>query len=165
MQPFDRLDDHGLGGLPLRGVGRQVAGQLFGMPQPHGDMEPVQKRRRGDAGIDQARAPAGTAVGDGGQPSVVGLADLDKVAPDLRFEGGLGSGDGGEDLPGPIGCLDLAEADFQVPLARLTAADAGSPAAVSRSCSPTRKVRRRTVSELIPASTGSRCSSTPGATR
>ena len=66
------------------------------------------------------------------QPSVnavssvsVGLADLGKAAPDQRLDRGVGLGDRGENLPGSVRRLDVAEADFEMPLAVLTAPDEG----------------------------------------
>jgi len=38
VQAIDFRDDRGPGVLPLRGVGRQGAGCLFSMLQPHGDV-------------------------------------------------------------------------------------------------------------------------------
>ena len=82
-------------------------------------------RRLGDAGIDQDRAQPGTAVGERGQLGISGLADIRKAAPDQRLDRGVGPGDRGEDLAGAIRCLDVAEADFEMPLAVLAAADVG----------------------------------------
>jgi hypothetical protein len=64
VQAVDLRDDHGPGVLPLRSLGGQGAGCLPGMPQPHGDVEPVEERRHGNAGLDQDRAQPGTAVGE-----------------------------------------------------------------------------------------------------
>ena len=125
VQAVDFRDDHGPGVLPLRGVGRQVASCLLGMLQPHGDVEPVKVRRRRDAGIDQDRAQSGTAVGECRQLGILGLADLLEAAPDQRLDRGVGPGDRGEDLARAIRCLVVAEADFQMPLAVLAAADIG----------------------------------------
>ena len=125
MQAVDFRDDHRPGVLPLRGVGRQGAGCLLGMLQPHGDVEPVEARRLGDAGIDQDRAQPGTAVGERRQLGISRLADIGKAAPDQRLDRGVGLGDGGENLPGAVGRLDIAEPDFEMPLAVLTAPDEG----------------------------------------
>ena len=125
MQAVDLRDDHGLGVLPLRRVDRQGAGCLFGMVQPHGDVKPVERRRRFDAGIDQHGAQPGTAVGEGRQVSLVGVADGGEATLYQRFNGGVGPGNGGENLPGPVRCLDVAEANLQMARARLTAADEG----------------------------------------
>jgi len=63
------------------------------------------------------------------QPSVkfglVGLADFLEAAPDQRLDRGVGPGDRGKDLACAIHCLDVAEADFEMPLAVLAAADIG----------------------------------------
>ena len=125
MQAVDLRDDHGLGVLPLRRVDRQGAGCLFGMVQPHGDVKPIKRRRRFDAGIDQHGAQPGTAVGEGRQVSLVGVADGGEAAPNQRFNFGVGPGDRGENLPGSLGRLDVAQADFKMPLILLTAADEG----------------------------------------
>src|SRR3954465_3768107 len=42
-----------------------------------------------------------------------------------RFNNGVGPGNGGENLPGPVRCLDIAEANLQMAWARLTAANEG----------------------------------------
>ena len=67
----------------------------------------------------------GTAVGECGQLGISRRADIGKAAPDQRLDRGVGPGDRGEDLARAIRCLDIAEADFQVPLAVLAAADIG----------------------------------------
>ena len=95
------------------------------MLQPHGDVEPIEARRLGDAGIDQDGAQPGTAVGECGQLGLAVVADLGKAALDQRLDRGVGLGDGGENLPGAVGCLDVAEANFQMALALLAAADKG----------------------------------------
>jgi hypothetical protein len=95
------------------------------MVQPQGDVEPVEQRWRDDASIDQTGAPAGTAVGEGRQFGPIGLADGGEATLSQRFDGGVGAGNGGENLPGPVRCLDVAEATFQMPVARVTAANEG----------------------------------------
>ena len=125
VQAVDFRDDHRPGVLPLRGVDRQGAGRLFGMLQPHGDVEPVETRRLGDAGIDQDRAQPGTAVGERRQLGIGGLADILKATPDQRFDRRIGLCDRGENLPAAVRRLDIAKADFEMPLAILTAPDEG----------------------------------------
>jgi hypothetical protein len=88
-------------------------------------LEPVEKRRLSDTGIDQDRAQPRTAVGERGQLGLLGPADLLEAAPDQRLDPGVGPGDRGEDLPGAGGRLDVAQADLQMPQAVLTAADKG----------------------------------------
>ena len=95
-------------------------------------MEPIKERCRRDTGIIQDRAQPGTAVGEGGQPNVGGVADDGEAAPDQRFNCGVGPGDSGESLPGSIGRFDAAETRFKMSLALLTAADIGRPQLIRR---------------------------------
>jgi hypothetical protein len=95
------------------------------MLQPHGDVEPVEARRGRDTGIDQDRAQPGTAIGEGGNPGLLYLTNLGKAALDQRRDRGVGFGDRGKDLPGSTRCLDIAEPDFEMALALLTAPDEG----------------------------------------
>ena len=125
VQAVDFREDHGPGVLPLRSLGRQVARCLFGMLQSHGDVEPVEARRLGDAGINQDRAQPGTAIGERRQLGVGGLANIGKATPDQRLNRGVGFGDRSENLAGSVRCFDIAEADFEMPLAVLTAPDEG----------------------------------------
>jgi hypothetical protein len=60
------------------------------MTQPHRDVEPVEERQLGDAGIDQDRAQTGTAVGERGQLGLVGVADLCEAALDQRLDCSIG---------------------------------------------------------------------------
>ena len=177
MQAVDFRDDHCLGVLPLRRVGRQGAGCLLGMPQPHGDVKPVEARRLGDAGLDQDRAQPGTAIGEGSQLGISCLADIDKAALDQYLDRGVGSSDGGEDLPAAVRRLDIAEEDFEMPLVLLAAPNEGRVQGQGdrRGCG--RRVgrggvdqgradlERAGVSGSLPASIGRRYSSTPAATR
>ena len=101
------------------------SGMSIGMLQPHGDVEPVEVRRRRDAGIDQDRAQPGTAIGEGGDPGLLYLTNLGKAALDQHRNRGVGFGDRGKDLPGSTRCLDIAEPDFQMALVLLAAADEG----------------------------------------
>jgi hypothetical protein len=125
VQAVDFRDDHGLGGLPLRGVGRQVTGCFFGVLQPHGDVEPVERRRRGDAGINQDRAQPGTAIGEGSQFGLVGVADFLEAASDQRLDRRIGLCDRSKNLSGSVKCFDVAETDFEMPLAIPMAPDEG----------------------------------------
>ena len=88
VQALDFRDDYRLGVLPLRRVGRQGAGCLLGMLQSHGDVEPVEARRGRDTGIDQDRAQAGAAIGEGGDFGLLYLTKLGKTALDQRRGGG-----------------------------------------------------------------------------
>jgi hypothetical protein len=95
------------------------------MLQPHGDVEPVEVRRRRDAGIDQDRAQPRTAVGKRGQLGVGGVADLLEAALDQRLNRRIGLCDRCEHLTRPVRRLDVAEANFEMPLTVLAAADIG----------------------------------------
>src|SRR5689334_21394601 len=108
VQAVDFLDDRGLGTLLLRGVARQTAGRLLGVLQAQGDVEPVEERRLGDAGLGEDGAQSRTAIGEGGQRGVWGVADLLEAAPDQRLDPGVGPGDGGEHLAGASSGLDVA---------------------------------------------------------
>ena len=88
-------------------------------------MEPVERRRRFDADINQDRAQPGTAVGERGDLGISRFADIGKAAPDQRLERGVSLCDRGEPLTSPLGRLNVAEADFEMPLVVLTAPDEG----------------------------------------
>jgi hypothetical protein len=64
VQAVDFRDDHRPGVFSLRDIDRQTVSRGFSMVQPQGDVEPVEKRWRFDAGIEQDRAQTGTAVGE-----------------------------------------------------------------------------------------------------
>ena len=105
---------------PGSSVGNPLAGKLRVL-QPHGDVEPVRVRPRvtpASARID--RRP--------GQPSVNAVTLVAAVRPtaseapaNLIRNVGVGSGDGTEDLPPAVGCLDVANANFQMPVTFLAA--------------------------------------------
>jgi hypothetical protein len=95
------------------------------MVQPHGDVKPVEERRLGDAGLDQDRAQPGAAIGERRQLGILGLADLLEAAPDQRLDCGVCFRDRGENLPAAVRRLDISKADFEMPLAVLTAPDEG----------------------------------------
>ena len=95
------------------------------MLQSHGDVEPVETRRLADAGLDQDRAQPGTAIGEGSQFGLVGVADFLEAAPDQRRDRRIGLCDRGEHLPGSVRRFNVAETDFEMPLAILTAPDEG----------------------------------------
>ena len=110
---------------PTRLVGRQSARRLLRVLQPHGDVEPVRDRRLRDAGIGQNRSQAGTTVGERGHLGVGGSADRLEASPDQHRNVGVGPCDGAEDLPPSVGCLDVADANLQMPFAVVAAADEG----------------------------------------
>jgi hypothetical protein len=51
--------------------------------------------------------------------------DIGKTAPDQRLDRGVGLCHCGEHLSGSVRCFDIAEPDFQMSLAVLTAPDEG----------------------------------------
>jgi len=67
VQALDLLDDHRFRRSPGRIVSQQGASDLLQVLQPHGDVKPVEHRRRGDAGVGQNTPEPRTAVGEGGQ--------------------------------------------------------------------------------------------------
>src|SRR4051794_16356156 len=81
--------------------------------------------RLGDTGIDQDRAQPGTAIGERRQPGVGGLANLLQTTLDQRFDRRIGLCDRGETLPAAVRRLDIAKANFEMPLALLTAPNEG----------------------------------------
>ena len=125
VQAVDFRDDYSLCFDLLQSLGRQGAGCLPGMLQPHGDVEPVEIRRLGDAGIDQDRAQPGTAVGERRQLGISRLADIGKAASDQRLDRGVGLCHCGEHLTSALRRLNVAETDFEMPLTVLTAPDEG----------------------------------------
>ena len=116
VHPLDLCDDRDLGLLASRFVGEQSACRQFRVLQPHGDVEPVCDRSRGDAGVGKNRSQPGTAVGERSHLCGSGSADRLKAAVNLNRNVGVGSGDGTKDLPAAVGCLDVANANFQMPL-------------------------------------------------
>jgi hypothetical protein len=55
VQPLHLLDDH----HPRRIIGRQAAGCLLEVLKPHADVEPVENRQLGDAGISENAPQSG----------------------------------------------------------------------------------------------------------
>ena len=102
-------------------VGEQSACRQLRVLQPHGDVEPVCDRSRGDAGVGEIRSQAGTAVGERGHLCGSGSADCLEAPANLNCNGGAGSGDGTEDLSPAVGCLDVANTNFQMPVTCLAA--------------------------------------------
>src|SRR5713101_2423008 len=125
MQALDLRDDCCLRLNPTRFVGGQPARCPLRMLQPHGNVEPVRDRRRVDAGLGQNRTQTGTAVGERRQCGVAGSADRLKVSPDEHCDVSVGLRDSAEYLPATIGCLDIANANLQMPLAIVAATDEG----------------------------------------
>ena len=143
-------------------------------------MEPVRDRRCGDAGVGKNRSQAGTAIGERSHLCGSGSAGRLEALTDLNCNVSVGSGDGAEDLPPTVGCLDVANANFQMPVTFLAATNecrvSGDGDArggryrlghwdVTKLCAYLRSVWARNVSGLVPTSTGRRCVSTSAATR
>ena len=122
---LDLRDDHRLRRPSRQVLVRQHAGDLLQVLQPHGDVEPVEHRRRGDAGVGQDAPEPGTAVGEGGQRRVPGPADGVEGAADQRPNVCVGLRDCAENLSSAGLCFDIADPDLEVPLAVLAAADEG----------------------------------------
>ena len=70
------------------------------------------------------RSPEQPSVNAVSSVSVV-CADIGKAAPDQRLDRGIGLCHCGENLTGSVRRFDVAETDFEMPLAILTAPDEG----------------------------------------
>src|SRR5271165_661243 len=122
-QALDLLDDHRLRRHPCRIVGRQCAGDLLQVLQPHGDVKPVEDRQLGDAGIGENTPKPGTTVGAGRQGRVLGAAGGVEVPADQHRDVRIRSGDGAENLATTSLRFDVADPYLQMPLPILTAPD------------------------------------------
>src|SRR5208337_4017053 len=179
VQSLDLGDDRRLCLNPIWLVGGQSTRCLLRVLQPHGDVEPVRNRRLRDTGLGQDRSKAGTTVGERGQRGGGGSADRLKTSPDQHRDIRAGFRDSAEDLPPAVGCLNVADADLQMPFAVVAATDESR---VYRDRDARRRGRRldrggvaKSLADLermaaqglrlFPASTGRRCASTPAATR
>ena len=67
VQSLDLGDDHSLRRRSRRIAGRQRAGDLLKMLQPHSDMKPVENWRFGDSGIGENASKSRTSIGEGRQ--------------------------------------------------------------------------------------------------
>jgi len=140
-------------------------------------VEPVEHRRRRDAGIGEKAPEPGTTVGKGRQRRVPGSSDSVEIAADQLGDGSAGFGDGAEDLAATGRRFNIADPNLQMSLAvsqlrmkvesRVTTivgvAVSGWVTAQFRSVSPTFRVWRRKVSKCFPAPTGNICSNTSAA--
>src|SRR5277367_240350 len=124
-QALDLLDDHRLCRDPCRIVGRQGAGDLLQVLQPHGDMKPVKDRQLADAGIGENAPKPGTTVGAGCQRRVLGPAGGVEGPADQHRDVRIRSGDGAENLATASLSFDVADPYLQMPLPILTAPDEG----------------------------------------
>jgi hypothetical protein len=89
VQTFDFLDNHRLRCHSCRIIGRQTAGCLLQVLQPHGDVKPVEHRRFGDTGISQNAPQAGASVGERGQRRILGSPDGVEAAADQHVDVGV----------------------------------------------------------------------------
>src|SRR5277367_753232 len=71
------------------------------------------------------RTQAATAVGERGHHGVGSPADRLEATPDQHRDVGVGLRDSAEDLPLPVGCFHVADADLQMPFAFVAAPDEG----------------------------------------
>src|SRR3981081_827853 len=125
MQTLDLCDDHCLRRRPRRIVARQTAGGLPEVLESHSDMEPVQKRRRGDAGLSENASESGTTIGESGQCRLPGASDGVKVPVDQSFDVRFRSGEGTENLAGAGFRFDIADTHLEMPLPCLATPDEG----------------------------------------
>jgi hypothetical protein len=125
MQALDLRDDGCLRRNPTWLVGGQAARRLLRMLQPHGNVEPVRDRRRGDAGLGQNRTQSATTIGERRQCGVGGSADRLEISLDERRDVSVRIRDRAEYLPGATGCLGIANANLQMALAMVAATDEG----------------------------------------
>jgi hypothetical protein len=98
---------------------------LLQVLKSHSDVEPVEKRRPGDAGVGKNAPKSGTTVGEGGQRRVLGAPDSVEAPVDQHFDIRCGFGDGTENLTTTGFRVDIADAHLQMPLAVLTAPSEG----------------------------------------
>jgi hypothetical protein len=124
-QSLDLRDDHRLRRLSRRVLVRQHAGDLLQMLQPHGDMKPVEYRKPRDASVEKNAPQPGTAVSKRRQRCALGPPDRIEATADQACEIRVGLRYGAEDLPPSARRLDIADPNFQMPLAVLAAADEG----------------------------------------
>src|SRR5271168_4293349 len=99
VQPLHLLDDHSLRRHPRRIIYRQAAGCLLEVLESHADMEPVENRQLGDAGISENAPQSGAPVGEGGQHRVLGSSDGVEALADQDFDVRIGFGNGTKSLP------------------------------------------------------------------
>ena len=179
-QPLDRFDDRRFRLHPPSIVGQQAARGLRRVLESHREVE---QSKMSGAGI-----PAFTRmVRRPGQPSVKAVTIVALVRPatprfrrsraEISVKGFATAPNTCLPPPGvstfptrTSGCRSSFSRPRMKVESRLTviAADAGAagwPESLDASCWPIRMVRRRNVSGLLPASTGSKCCSTPVATR
>ncbi len=123
VQALNFLDDHRLRHHPRRVIRRQAVGDLLQVLQLHGDVEPVEHRPCGDAGIGETAPEPGTTIGEGGQCRVLGSPDSVEIAADQRGDVRAGFGDGAENLAATCIRFDIADPHLQMPLAVLAASD------------------------------------------
>jgi hypothetical protein len=92
---------------------------------PHGDVKPIGDRWLLATGLGQHRPEARGTVRERSQLGVGGSADCLKAAPDHHYDLRLGLRHSAEYLSTAAGSLDVADANLQMPLAGMAAADEG----------------------------------------
>jgi hypothetical protein len=125
VQPVDFRDNRCLRRQAPRLVGGQSARRQLRMLQPHGDVEPVGNRLLRDAGVGENRLQACTAVGERGHRGTGGSTDCVKAPADQGRDVRFRSRDSTEHLPPTFPCLDIADANLEMPFAIVVAANEG----------------------------------------
>ena len=110
---------------PRRIIGRQGAGDLLQMLEPHANVKPVEDRRFGDAGIGQNASKARTPIGEGRQFGAFRSADSVEGPADQHFDVRVRSGDGAENLAATRLRFDIANPYLQVTFCVLATPDEG----------------------------------------
>src|SRR3954463_2263954 len=118
-QALNLLDDHRLRGRALRTIGQQASGNLRQVPQPHGDMKPVEDRKPLDASVERNAPQPGTAVGKRRQHCALGPPDRIEAAADQACEIRVGLRHGAEDLPLAVSTLPIRTSRCRWPAPQL----------------------------------------------
>jgi hypothetical protein len=91
----------------------------------HSNVEPIKKRRRGDAGVRENAPKSRTAVGESDQSRMLGAPDSVEVSVDQHLQVRFGFGDGTENLPSTKFRFNIADAYLKMPLRFLATPDEG----------------------------------------
>ena len=106
-------------------IGREAAGDVLQMLQPHADGNPVERRQLDDAGIGENASKDTAPVGEGGPYGAFGLADGVEAPADQHFDVRVGSCDGAENLADIRFRFDIAGPHFQVTFCVFATPDEG----------------------------------------